>query len=193
MSEFDQFDPNRPKTPAIPRFYVEPVYLEFKSKQDGKPCYEEREFVQILIPGDRRSSPVEPVNDEHKARWPKEYEAFKQGREPPLEGTPLTEWPCALLNTARVVELAYHNIKTLEQLAAVNDANLQNLGMGAYELRERARKSLDVAKNGTAPLERLISRNEELVRENERLTRELTEANARAASLEQKERVNAGA
>jgi hypothetical protein len=180
MSETDFRDPGAPKSPAIPQFFTEPVKMEFKSQQAGRPIFEEREFVRIIIPGDRRSMAVEPVNDEHRARWPKDYEAFTAGRAAPLEGTPLKEWPVSAMTASKAEELAFFNIKTVEQLAALNDGQLQNLGMGARELRERSRLWLSVAKSGAAPLERLQAENERLARENERLTRELTEANARA-------------
>ena len=193
MSETDFRDPSAPKSPAIPQFFTEAVKLEWKSQQEGRPIFEDREFVRILIPGDRRSMAVEPVRDEHKGRWPKEYEAFKAGLETPLEGTPLGEWPVSLMSPARVRELAYFNIRTVEQLSAVNDAQLQNLGMGARELRERARTWLEVARTGAAPLERLISRTEHQAREIERLTRELTQANAEIAALKRKETRHADA
>ena len=193
MSETDFRDPSAPKSPAIPQFFTEAVKLEWKSRQEGRPIFEDREFVRILIPGDRRSMAVEPVGEIHKARWPREYEAFRAGREAPLEGTPLSEWPVSLMSPARVQELAYFNLRTVEQLAAVNDAQLQSLGMGARELRERARTWLEVAAKGAAPIERLISRNEELTREAERLTRELTTANAELSAIKRKETSHADA
>ena len=193
MSETDFRDPSAPKSPAIPQFFTEAVKLEWRSQQEGRPIFEDREFVRILIPGDRRSMAVEPVRDEHRQRWPKEYEAFKAGLEAPLEGTPLGEWPVSLMTPARVHELAYFNIRTVEQLSAVNDAQLQNLGMGARELRERARTWLEVARSGAAPLERLISKTEHQAREIERLTRELTQANTEIAALKRKETRHADA
>ena len=193
MSETDFRDPSAPKSPAIPQFFTEAVKLEWKSRQEGRPIFEDREFVRIIIPGDRRSMAVEPVNEEHKARWPREYEAFRVGREAPLEGTPLSEWPVSLMSPARVQELAYFNLRTVEQLSAVNDAQLQNLGMGSRELRERARTWLEIAAKGAAPIERLIGRNEELARETERLTRELKAANAELSALKTRETNNADA
>ncbi|HLK26453.1 MAG TPA: hypothetical protein VKT30_17485 [Caulobacteraceae bacterium] len=181
MSETDFRDPSGPKPPAIPRFKTEAVHLPFRSKEAGRPIYEDREFVEILIPGDRRSMAVEAVSDGHKARWPKEYAAFRAGQEPPLEGTPLADWPNSSLTRARVEELAYFNIRTVEHLAQVNDAQLANLGMGARPLREAARKFLDVARQGTGPLERLVAENLALKDENARLERALAEANARPA------------
>ena len=186
MSENDFKDPNAPKSPLVPLFYTEPVHMEFRSKQEGHPIYEDREFVRIFIPGNRGSVAVEPVGDEQKARWPKEYAAFKEGREAPLEGTPLREWPNSLMTASKAEELAFFHIKTVEQLAEVNDGQLQHLGMGARQLRETAKKFLEVARTGTAPLERLIAENFKLKDENERLQQQIAEIsvkeNVRAAS-----------
>jgi hypothetical protein len=181
MNDIDFKNPNSPKQPAVPVFFTEAVRMDFKSKQAGRDIFEDREFVRILIPGDRRSAPVEPVNDEHKKRWPREYEAFKAGQDAPLEGTPLADWP--QISRARVEELAFFHIRTVEQLAAVNDVQLQQLGMGARELRERARLFLEVARTGTAPLSRVLTRLETAEADVERLTRDLTSANAEIALL----------
>lgn len=181
MAEMDFRDPNAPKQPAVAVFFTEAVRMDFKSKQAGRDIFEDREFVRILIPGDRRSAPVEPVNDEHRKRWPREYEAFKAGKEAPLEGTALSDWP--QISRSRVEELAYFHIRTVEQLAAVNDAQLQQLGMGARELRERAKLFLEVARNGTAPLSRVLSRLEKAEADVERLTRDLSAANAEISAL----------
>lgn len=176
----DPFDdpppPDAPKRPAIPRFYVLPVQLEFASSEAGRPIFEDREFVDIIIPGDRRAMAHHPVNDEHRNRWPKEYAAFKAGKEAPLEGTPLLQWPG--MTRSRVEELAYFHIRTVEELALVNDHQLQNLGMGARQEREKAKLFLEAARTGSAPLEKMIRRIEEQAREIERLQRELMAANA---------------
>ena len=190
MSELDIRDPAAPKSPAIPRFHVKPVKMEFASTQAGRPIFEDREFVDIIIPGDRRALAHEPVNEDHRSRWPREYEAFKVGRETPVEGTPLSEWPSARMNRSRVEELAYFNIRTVEQLAGVNDAQLQNLGMGSRTEREAARTFLEVARTGTGPLEKMLAKIEDQGREIERLTRELM---ATRLAAQDKETPHAGA
>ena len=169
--------------------------MEHASKQAGRPLFEDREFVTILIPGMRGTSANEPVNDEHKQRWPREYAAFLAGKEAPLDGTPLSEWAHSTMTKSRVQELAYFNIRTVEHMAAVGDGALQNLGMGAFELRATARAFLDAAKNGTGPLERLVTRAMTAERENVRLTEELRTANAEVVRLsaELKGKANVGA
>jgi hypothetical protein len=181
VEDFD-FNPNKPKSPAIPQFYTEAVQNNFKSTQEGRPVFEDREFVRIIIPGDMRSQPVYEVNEEHKRRWPQQYDAFKRGLEDATQGTPITEWPP--ITKARATELKMRNIATVEALAEVGDNILGSLGMGAREMREKARVWLDVAKNGAAPIERLMSKVETLTASNESKDRTIAEMGARLEALE---------
>lgn len=160
-------------SPAIPRFYSKSVELTFRSQQEGRPIFEDRDFVEILIPGDRRSQVHEPVTDDHKQRWPAEWKAYQEGREAPLEGTPLTSWPP--ITRARAEELAYFNVRTVEQLAELDDAKIMNIGMGGRELRGTAQKFLEVAAKGTAPLERMVTENLRLRDDLERANRAIAE------------------
>lgn len=171
-----------PKGLTIPVFFVETVENAFKSKAEGRPIYDEMEYVKYLIPGDRNTAPVERVSDEVKARYPKEYEAFKAGLEAPVDGTPLSEWPP--IRKSQVQEFAYFNIKTVEHLARINDAQLQNLGMGARELREQAKAYLDIAANGTGPISQMLGEIDSLKAENARKDDIIAEFRSRLAALE---------
>lgn len=146
--------------PTIAQFFVESVPATFRSAQEGRPCFDDKEMVRLIIPGDRNNQPVCPVNDELIARYPKEYAAFKEGREDPLEGTPLTEWPP--INKSQVQEFAYFNIKTVEQLAGVHDNMLQALPMGSRELRAQAIAYVDIAEKGTGPIGKMVAENLQL-------------------------------
>lgn len=161
-----------------PRFHSKSVQLDFKSREAGRPIFEDQEFVTIVIPGLRTVMLDERVSDEHRTRWPEQYAAFKAGREAPLEGTPLREWPVGAMTASKADELAYFHIRTVEQLAALGDDKLQNLGMGSRELRERARVWLDVAKNGGAALEKMQATIERLSADVARLTSSLTASNS---------------
>jgi hypothetical protein len=185
MSE-DKFGAEARKFQVTAFFFTEAVKMEFKSREAGRPIFEEQERVRIVVPGNRGSVVVEPVNDEHRQRWAEQYGAFKAGREQPLEGTPLRDWPHSCMTAAKAEELAYFHIRTVEQLAAISDDKLQNLGMGARELRQTARTFLEAAKSGIAPLERLHARLDSIEAENGRLKDALAGANARIAELEAK-------
>lgn len=148
------------KNPVIPRFYVEAQKNNFQSAQQGRPVFDDVEMVQCIIPGDNKSMPTYAVNDEHRTRWAKQYEAFKKGIDMPRHGTPLKEWP--VMTPSLIAMFAHANIVTIEELAAVGDHHLQNLGMGSRSFRDKARMYLDVAKNGVAPIERMMARIEAL-------------------------------
>jgi hypothetical protein len=146
--------------PAIAIFYVEAVKNEFKTNQEGRPHYDEIEMVRLLIPGDNKSSPVKRVDEDDKLKYAKEYEAFKSGMEPPVDGTPLAEWPPIL--KSQVLELSHFHIKTVEHLAQIHDGQLQNMPMGTRGLREQAKAYLAVAEHGTAPLAKMVTEIEDL-------------------------------
>lgn len=121
-----------------------PIFQEVavqSGEVDGRKTYKMVERVQVYMPGNGLNSPVFNVTDEHKERWPKEYEAFKMGAELALNGTPLEEW--AILNKAMVLELKSMHILTIEDVANLSDLAVQRIGRGGYSLRERAQAFLD--------------------------------------------------
>lgn len=123
----------------IVEFFTEAQQNQFRSAEEGRPVFDDVEKVRIIIPGSRLSGDgvIERVKEDHRRRWPQQYAAFKAGREAPVDGTPITEWPP--LSPAQARNLAALNVRTVEALAAVTDAALGDLGMGARELREKAR------------------------------------------------------
>jgi len=164
---FSDFTPDfTPPTPGqhadnvIPRFYLKPEKSIFKSEREGKPVFEDREMVEIRVPGDRKTEVHSYVKEEHKRRWPQYYAAFKAQQEAPTEGTPLAEWP--KVTRSQVEELGFFHIKTVEQLANLSDDQLSKcLPMGGFPLRDAAKRMLEQAA-GSAPAEKLAAENSEL-------------------------------
>lgn len=128
---------------CMPRFFEDTVQDEVASAREGRPIFRTEERVQIIMPGNPLSSPVQVVNESHKQRWPKQYDQFKAGLEQAPDGTPLEEWP--ILNRAMVKELKHLEIHTIEQCAALDDQACQRIGMGALELRKKAQAYFDDA------------------------------------------------
>ncbi|WP_141339703.1 hypothetical protein [Bradyrhizobium sp. USDA 3458] len=133
---------------ARPRFYKDAIQNMAASEKEGRPIFEEKEMVEVRIPGDKLFSWVGEVSDKHRQRWPDVYAAFKRGEERAASGTPLEQWPNPSLTKARVAELKSANILSVEELAGVPDSTLPKLGMGARELRDQARAYIDAAKGG---------------------------------------------
>jgi hypothetical protein len=127
------------------------VKFEYRSVQDqaataeqGRPIFKERLYIDMKIPGSREGI-VKPARPADISRFQRHYEAFKARVELPTEGTPLSEWPG--ITRSRAEELAYINIKTVEQLASVNDSIAGNM-MGGNTLKASAQKWLDRATDG---------------------------------------------
>lgn len=155
------FDPEaRKRDGAIPRFYIEARKNNFRSEAEGRPCFDDVEKVEILIPGDRRSSWDGLVKDEHRKRFPREYHAFKAGLDAPEQGTPISQMPG--ITRSQAEELAFSHVKTIEALAGLPDDLLSKAaGMGGMALREKARRWVE-ATNGSAPMEKLAAENDQL-------------------------------
>ena len=82
------------------------------------------EWIDIRIPGNRDNVVCRPARDKDKQRFPRHYAAFQQriaGKEEKIVGTPLSAWPYEGLTPARVKELDFFNIRTVEQLATTSD------------------------------------------------------------------------
>jgi hypothetical protein len=139
-------------------FYSDAERDGFASTQAGRDIFRDVDLVKIFIPGSGTIL-VERVNEGHIERWPDEFRAFKAGKEAPLTGTPLTEWP--LLKRAQIAELNYRNIRTVEDIALLSDLAVQNLGMGGVMLRSRARAFLDDAEH-EALATKLVTENDNL-------------------------------
>lgn len=159
MAEEDRDD-------VIPSFHLKAVYLKKKSEEAGRPIYEDREYVQILIPGNKTEMPDVPVNEQHKERWPEQYKRFKAKQQQVHEGTPLEQWP--QMTPARVSALKDSNIFTVEQLSSLPDSQANAVGPDFQTMKAKAKAYLDSA-DGAASHERveqLESRIRELEAEN---------------------------
>lgn len=155
------------------QFYMESIKEEEASEKEGRPIYVDREFVKIIPVGDKNTVVCRPVdmigngnNPPDNIRWPNQYAAFKNQQIQPNEGTPLEQWPP--LTKSQVMMMKAVNVHTVEQLAAVIDQNLTNLGMGARDLREKAKAYLEDAKQ-SAPSMAAYKEIEDLKRQIEAL------------------------
>lgn len=108
------------------------------------------------------------------AAWKAKYKAWKEGRELPLAGTPIINWPP--ISPAQRQMLIQWKVMTVEALAEANEEVIMRLGMGGRQLKDLAtnwlRTANDVGKVAlqvqslTLAVERLEKRNNELESEN---------------------------
>jgi len=131
------------------KFFHKTMPDKEKSAEEHRAVFKDVEYVDIRVAGSRTSNVCRPARPADISRFPRHYEAFKNRQEVPLEGTPLIEW--ALISRSQAEELAFVNVKTVEQLAALAD-NFASQRMGGYDLKAKAIKWLEAAKETKVPL-----------------------------------------
>lgn len=173
------------------QFCIEAVHQPFKSNEAGRPIYEDREFVRIVVAGDKNSEVFREATDHDKERFYEVYERFKSGLKgrDQITGTPLSQW--ALLKPSQIKEFEAIEIYTVEGIADLSDTMKQNIGMGAHELVAQAKAYLDAATNGAAAA-KLAAENEDLRADVADLKRQLSELNERFDRSSSEERRGPG-
>ena len=143
-------------------FYKKALPNNFRTEQEGRPIFDDVDMVKIYISGDSHNVIDTLVREDHKQRFPREWMNYmnKNGNDPHLSGTPLSQWP--LITVAQAEELKALKFFTVENVAAASDAQLQRLGMTAgmspHAFRVRAVNFLKVAKE-----EADVTKNEEMI------------------------------
>jgi len=155
-------------------FRADKIKNEAKSKEAGRPIFDDIELCEIRAAGDRNTVKVFPAHAFHRwnvtpegeqepetyaQRWRDQYRRFKERRDQVQEGTPLSELP--FLTEAKRAELKALSIYTAETLAALDGQNLKTLGVGGRELKNQAQAYIDNA-SGSAEVTRMASQIAEL-------------------------------
>jgi len=144
------------------RFYSHPKKNLAKSEEEGRPIFEDTDYIEIMQPGNKDSIIRRPASQRDKDRFAEHYRKFQaRATEDHVEGTLLSEWPA--ISRAQVEELRFLNIRTVEQLAQLADSNAQNI-MGIQGLKQKAAKYLETAKDQALAdrLDEMEARNREL-------------------------------
>ena len=148
------------------------------SKREGRYMTYDVDYVTVFIPYSRDTNvfTVEQwlLNLEQYTRegripqdwlpnYKRLYEAWKNGQELPPNGTPIKGW--GVLSPAQQESLIHYRVLTVEDAAGMNEDIMRKLGMGAVEIKNKAKTWLSqLAERGPATMQ--IA---ELQRENELL------------------------
>jgi hypothetical protein len=159
-------------------FYEDALEIPFKSEQEGRPVYEQRVFVRIMVPGDATSIIETPATEQHKQESRRQFERFEKGMKDVIDGTPLSMWP--VVNKSQVKECEFFEIRSVEQLAELSDSTCKRMGMGYMELRSKAKAWLLAAKDSA-----LVTRQ---AAENDRLQGEIEALKEQIAQMAQPKR-----
>lgn len=135
------------------RFFMRPRIDPVESQKANRPIYRDVPHIEIMIPGDKNNIVTAEVWDQHIQRFPTHWAQFQAGIKDQVVGTPLRAAP--FLTEAQVEELAYFKLRTIEQLADLAD-NAMTF-MGARELKNAARKYIDMTTGAGALLARIAA------------------------------------
>ena len=107
-------------------FYTRAVEDVEASKAEGRKVFREREYVKIMVPGDRLNTIDRPVQKtgvlptDDRMRFSKQYERFRsQAQTAAHDGTPLTLWPA--MPTALAEELKDRGVRVNAVLPSILD------------------------------------------------------------------------
>jgi hypothetical protein len=139
---------SHPDDILLVKFTIEAQKNDAKTIEEGRPIFEDKEWISIMAPGSRNEVRRE-ARMADKERFPRHYAAFQNRQDQQInEGTPLTEWTG--VTRSQVEEMRFWNILTVEQLAAVSDSAMGSF-RGLVTLKQSAIKYLEASKgNATA-------------------------------------------
>jgi len=191
-------DPRFP--PCLVFFDEEAVKNEVESANRGVPVFDNVVFARVLAAGQkqadakyevwrRRADGTESFKPTSFRRFQKLFEEWREKRTSTDAGTPLEMWPA--LDRAMVETLRHLNIYSVQQLAALSDSYLQNIGMGARELRAKAQAFLAQGA-GIADIQRMAAEIEELKRRLREAEIAAQETNSRTNGFDPPERRRRG-
>lgn len=137
---------------------VRPPRVRFETRAvengvaEGRVQFKDVDFVLVTPPG--AYSEFEGIASEWIERQRREpyheilvraYEAFKAGKEPPMDGTPIEQ--CTLFTPAEIATIKTVGCRTVDDLAAWPDGNLGIFGMGAVRFKQKAQAWMRSAQN----------------------------------------------
>lgn len=152
--------PRQKERPAYVRFERVAIEDPIQTAAQGRYIARDVDMAMITPPGSRDIFKIEVgqwlqnmKQDVRNMRLPQEWmdqyvtalEKWKAGQDLPLHGTPIKGW--GVISPAQQAVLTGIMILTVEDLAQLNDEGLQRIGMGALDLRTKARAWLSQAQD----------------------------------------------
>lgn len=127
------------------RFYTQADMNHAKTREEGRPIFEDVAFIQIMTPGNKENIIKRKASTIDINRFPEHYRKYKAREDQEaVSGTRLEEWPG--ITRSMCQELKYYNILTVEHLAEVSDGNSAQI-MGFQALKTKAKAYLAASKD----------------------------------------------
>jgi hypothetical protein len=132
---------------------------------DGDGMFRGVPHIRMMTPGDATSIVVQPVRDDHKRRFPRQWLAYQMKNENvQIIGIPLAQWRQERpdeLSEGQLAELQILKFYSVEQVAGASDSQIMAIAMGGPGLREIAKRYL-ASKNAQLAGARLEKQQDEI-------------------------------
>lgn len=129
-------------------FYLRPVHSPAKSREQGRPVYEDKVYVRVSPPGERLNIIDRPATHQDRAVWPQQYQQFMSQQEQRPDGTPIEMlYPD---KPSVVAMLKANNVLTIEQCAELSSDAINTIGMGSQGYVNDAVRYVEVASKGVS-------------------------------------------
>lgn len=157
--EYDYQDFTKPRAgddKLAVRFFRKAVQEPEKTLEAGRPIFVERDFIQIMVPGDKSTIIVRPVKPGKgdALRFARQYEHWKATQTNlEAEGTLLEVW--GKMTLSQIEEYRYFGIRTVEHLSELRDDIALKIP-GSMELKRKAVSFIALTKE-EAPIKKLMA------------------------------------
>jgi len=166
-------------------FYPKSIVNVALSQKKGRRICETKDFVKIQHPGESLNIVDRPALPSDMARWPRQWALYQQGKEQVPDGIPVSLLFVAQPHISDM--LVGRGVHTVEQLANLSADALGNIGMGAQEWSNKAKKYLAQAEKGVNvhKFERELAERDRTIATQSRQIKELSDQVARIMKLQQ--------
>lgn len=170
-------------------FYKRAVHNAIKSAQEGRPIYEDMDYVRIQQPGETSQVVDRPVQQSDMRRWPAQWQAYAAGKDQVAEGTPL-----GLLfprHPAAIAMLQALGFMTVEHLANASATAIASIGMNGQDYVNYAQQYIKGATNGAA-FHQMQMELEQTKRDKDRMAKQLDDMQHQMQQMNAALMANAG-
>lgn len=161
--------------PAHIEFYTEMQVLGFESERQGKKVEHPVTMIQFMFPGGKTIFPRK-ATEYDKVQYRRQWEQFQANQVQIGDGLPVEQW--SYITKYQAQNLKSLHIHTVTQLANTSDNDLAKVGMGALDLRVKARAYVEAQKGNATT--------DELKEENQKLASQLDELKEQMAMMMEK-------
>ena len=161
-------------------FYPKSIVNVAKSKEKGRRICETKDFVKIQHPGETLNIVDRPATPQDKARWPRQWAQYSQGRDQIPDGIPISLLFPSQPHIADM--LVGYGVHTIEQCANLSGNAINTIGMGGQDWVNKAKSYLMQAEKGVN-----VHKFEKTIEEKDRqiatLTRQVSELSAQVQKV----------